>query len=194
MIKIKGYELFFKDEDYKTEWISKNSDLLCNGCERLLSDNYLNTQVKLPKMKSDFLALMYGGVTICSTDFKNFVEKNNYKNNDFIKLDNYSDRYIFQCKNVISIDKELIDFTDVCDVCNEPISITSKKRMVMVEKKRYSKIVNQNIENNFYITDVAFGSKLQKAPILICSENVLINLKKEGIKGLTTIPIVDLEL
>ena len=49
MMKIKAYECYPQQEDYKADWIKKEDydKVLCNKCNRILINDYFNENLKI---------------------------------------------------------------------------------------------------------------------------------------------------
>ena len=192
MIEIKGYLLYSQQEDYKTKWIKPEdySKVLCSNCKRILVENYFNNDVKVQKMKNDFLLVADGGNIFVSDRVRQFISDHNYQGVEMIKLDSMDETYKFMCCNFIEVKKELLDYSDKCEMCGEYISISAGKYFQTIKKKLYSTWIDVKVDDGFYFTDIKLGEHTQKAHDFLIGIETYNKMKRAKLKGFITIPLI----
>lgn len=176
-----GYCLYGQDND--TYMIDEGSSLtVCPKCGFLKDFDYHNPLYKIKKKTYDF-SHPYDFGNVVSLKFKEFCIRENYKNILFKEFERSFGFFQFYAKGIVEFDAERTgtEFKNYCEVCGnheEAIGVTPP---FLKDAKR--------LEDGFYRTDLLFGSKNAKSPIVIVGPDTCGKLKKEKMKGLTYVPI-----
>jgi hypothetical protein len=138
----------------------------------------INPNFKLVKKNFD-ISYTYDGYLIVSKKFKQFCEQIRYSNIVFIQLPkepNFFCTYI-EKEIILNYEKRNVKFITLCDVC---------KRYAEVIGATPSYLDNENslMYNEFYRSNIDFGSFERKYPLIILNNEMAIELSKQKFKGL----------
>ncbi|MEM5948985.1 hypothetical protein WKV44_10600 [Spirochaetia bacterium 38H-sp] len=192
MMEILGYVLYPGQEDYKTRWIKEEDydEVVCEECHSLLVDDYFNDDVKLQKMKYDFLWVADGANIFVTEKVKQFIIDNGYTGIELRPLRTMEGVYNLKCNNLITIEKELLDYGKKCNKCGEYTSITTGQYSIFYKNKWYYTYVKEKVKDGFFITDLKFGEHTYKSPELIIGTETYKKMKKAHLKGFIAAPLV----
>ena len=146
----------------------------CNKCGFRTDFRFSNLKFKLKRKTLDFSST-YDGVTIVSLKFKEFCHRYGYKNLKFIELPKSPMFYQFYVEgNICNYNANLKK--NLCTACNQFESIIGPS--FNLEE------VNEPLNDGFYHSDLWFGSRNEKSPIIIISPKTKMLMAKEGFKNI----------
>jgi len=139
--------------------------------------NYLPNNFKISRnAKSDFL-ITYEGINLVTKNVIEFCKKNRYTNIEFIRLPN-DDRYYWMKPHAdVEFDfkrrgTEFLWYSKKCKGYREIIGADP----VCLKK-------NKPLGDNFYRTDLSFGSIDGKHPLILMGTETFNKIKKSGLRG-----------
>ena len=157
----------------------------CSGCGRLLNPKVFNPKFKIGKARCyDYLAAMHDGEDIVSLKFKEFCERWNYKNIEFVEIPSEPNWFLFRPKQILEFDsvKAGIKFENFCSVCKRYYDVYGLMKVIL-------KNISHPIEDGFFRTDLEFAWGDKLSPRIIIGINTFEHLKKENFRGLSIRPI-----
>lgn len=175
---VTSYCLYGQDND---SWMlddGKPSDgLRCPKCGLLTDFNYSNPFYKLKKSTYDYSHPYDIGI-IVSTKFKEFCVRENYSNIEFKELERSPGFFQFYAKRILKVDAQRsgTTFSKYCDVCKNYEEVIGSNPLYLQ--------TNSKVDEGFYRTDLIFGSRNGKNPIIIIDPSLQQKLKREKLKGL----------
>jgi hypothetical protein len=178
-----GYILIGQDNDsfmFDNE-VNPDADK-CSSCGYIIDFDYYNPFFKVKRRVYD-LSHPYDIGTIVSLRFKEFCERNSYLGLRFKSFERDPDFFQLHADNIIHLapGKRGTTFTDYCTTCkNYKEVIGATPSFLMIEKE---------IEDGIYRSDLLFGSGNRKGSILLTGNKTKDKLEKEKMKGLTFIPV-----
>lgn len=179
-----GHCLYGQDNDsYMIE--DETALEICPKCKYLKDFNYHNPFYKIKNKSYDF-SHPYDIGSIVSLKFKEFCLRENYEGIIFKEFEKSFGFYQFIPKNILEFDDSRTGthFKNYCEVCKN-------YEEVIGANPAYIKNIFKELEDGFYRTDLLFGSKSNKNPLIIVAPKTHAKLKKERMKGLVFKPITD---
>ena len=174
-----GYELFgWDNKSHMTGSCEKLFPELihiprCKFCGYRTDYRYNNPEFILKRKGFDFSST-YDGIEIVSLRFKQFCEKNLYKNLVFIPLlkdPNYFQLYIQD--NIIEYIAQRSE--NLCSSCGRYESVIGPT--INLDN------INEPLKDGFYKSDLWFASGNEKSPITIIAPETFRKMKTEKFKG-----------
>jgi len=178
-----GYRLDGQDND---SWMLEDgeppSELKCPKCGLLNDFNYINPFYKIKKKTYDY-SHPYDVGGVVSMKFKEFCIREKYHNILFRELEWSPGFFALYTTKIIEFDSQRsgTTFTKYCDVCQNFEEVIGSNPSFLKN--------SSELEDGFYRTDLIFGSKNAKNPILIVGVETQEKLKREKFKGLVFKPI-----
>jgi hypothetical protein len=147
---------------------------ICDKCGYRTDYRYNNVYFKLTRKTYEF-SYTYDGVMIVSLRFKEFCDRNGYDNLRFIELER-SFGFFQMCvtNNVVPYKATLKE--KLCDKCGQYEEIIGPS----IDEQK----VHEPLKDQFYQSDLWFGSGNAKSPVLIVGEATKERLKKEKFKNI----------
>jgi hypothetical protein len=178
-----GYNLYGPDND---SYMSASCDNIleeldnvptCNGCGYRTDYTYANNNFKIKKRNYD-ISYTYDGVCIVSLTFKEFCKKNKYSNIIFKELPREEKFYQFIVENELEFDytrreTKLINYCESCGFYENVIGSIPT----------FLKDIINPLDDGFYRSDLLFGSRNEKSPLIIISPFTKELLDNEKLKG-----------
>ena len=169
-----GYVLSPKDN--KKIMLSNIELSPCDKFSNIYSINKIDPNFRM-RSKSD-ISYTYDGFVIVSYRFKIFCEEHCYIGVEFIPLPNAVNFFWFKVNNIIEYDSErrdtqFINYNKDCDGYEEIIGATP----AFIKS-------NQPLTDNFFRTDICFGSFSGKSALYIVGEITKNKLLSAGFKEL----------
>ena len=146
----------------------------CDKCGYRTDFRYTNKDFVLKRKTMDFSST-YDGITIVSLKFKEFCNRNGYKNLEFIELPRTPNFFQFHVNgNIIEYNAGLKE--NFCETCGQYESI------VAPSMKREN--ITEQLSDGFYQSDLWFASGNEKSPIIIISPTTREKFKTEKFKNI----------
>ncbi len=175
-----GFTLIGQDNDsFFLEHETQLIESTCRECGCLLDFvNYFNPSFRIKKKTYDFSAT-YDLRYIVSLKFKEFCVREGYKNIKFKSFEREPGFFQFLPCEIVEFDSERrkTEFIDYCEVCNN-------YKEVIGAIPAFLKIGTKKLTDGFYRTDLLFGVKNRKQPLIIVAPETYEKLKREKFKGL----------
>jgi hypothetical protein len=158
---------------------------ICNCLDFVKNRQFhLNPNFKLTKKAYD-ISYTYDSYLIVSDRFKQFCIENKYFGLSFFEIPNYKAKFLMLVTNIVKFDTDrrgtnFIEFNSDCKEYSEVVGATP----VCLKD-------NSVLTDGFYRTDIEFGRKYAKAPIIIAGSDTGVKLKAQKFKGLTLEKILD---
>lgn len=178
-----GYCLYGQDND---SWMLENGEppqeLKCQKCGLLIDFDYSNPFYRIKRKTYDY-SHPYDIGNIVSAKFKEFCIREGYKDIVFKEFERSLGFFQFYASKVLKfdIDRSGTSLSKYCEVC---------KNYEEVIGSTPSFLSNQAVlDEGFYRTDLLFGSRNAKNPIIIIDPLTHQKIKREKIKGLFFKPI-----
>lgn len=178
-----GYVLNGSDNDSFMIGDEKHIEVpCCLKCGYLLDFNYHNPFYRIKRKVYDY-SHPYDIGNIVSLKFKEFCIREEYKNIVFKEFERETNFFQLIVNNVIKFDfdRGKTRFKNFCDVC-----LNYEEAIITFI---YLKNTFKELDNGFYRTDLVFGAKNKKNPLIIVDSNTYQKLKREKMKGLFFEPI-----
>jgi len=174
---ILGYSISGPDNDsyLNEELYGKN---ICECLKYIRNrENYISPELTIKKTKYDF-SYTYDSATIVSQIFKDFCEKENFKNIEFHQLKRQKGFYLFKVNRIIKFDSKrrktkFLEYNESCDEYNEVIGATP----ICLKE-------NKELKTGFFRTDIEFGRGYAKGYDILVDIGTFEKMKKEKLKGL----------
>lgn len=155
----------------------------CNKYKNIYEINFLPDNFLLPRGKKDFYETL-DGFFLVSEKVKEFCDYYQYKNLEFVPLPN-SNYYWFKSENILKYDIKTrgTRFLNHSEECNGYLEIVGATPVCLIDKKP--------IGDNFFRTDVFFGGKNGKSPLLCIGIETFSKIKDYTLSGLHFQKILD---
>jgi hypothetical protein len=176
---ILGYTLFGYDNDsYMLNDDENLESPTCQECGFLLDFNYHNPFFKIKRKQHD-LSHPYDMGFIVSLKFKEFIEREGYSGIECKKFELEPNFYQLIVKRKVIFDHERreVQFKNYCIFC-------SNYEEAIGADPAFLKNIHSELEDGFYRSDLLFGSKNHKSPVLIVGIETQKKMKREKLKGL----------
>ena len=174
-----GYLITWPDNDSYmfSSWV--NNLEKCPKCGYFTDFFDVSPDFKVTKRMYD-ISYTYDDYCIVSRKFKEFCQRFNYSNINFIKLPNDKDFFFFLPNETLSFDsnKRNIRFENLCSYCNNYESVVGATPCFL-------KNTSKPVSDNFYKTDILFGSGNEKSPLIIIGKETAERLKKEKFNNIS---------
>jgi hypothetical protein len=170
-----AYSVYGQDNDSYIDSQKKR----CKVCGAKIEFD-INTNITLNNTTYD-MSYTLDGYMIVSKRIKDFCEKENLKNIEFHCLDNFSDFFCLKVTKVLNFDfeKRKTRFLNKCDSCGTYEEVIGATPAFLL-------LNNKEIKNGIYRTDIEFGHKSSRHPLIIFGTNTykkLLILKVRGLDG-----------
>lgn len=154
----------------------------CTKYRNIYDTNKIDPEFRVFKKKD--ITETYDGYKIVSNRFKLFCETEGYENLEFISLSTPG-FYWFKVNNIINYDgkargTQFINYSEYCNGYEEIIGATP----ACLKNKSI-------IPDNFFRTDICFGSYHRKSPLYIIGQETKNKLKAAGFKEIYFEKILD---
>lgn len=178
-----GYCLYGQDND---TWMLEDGEpppeLKCSRCGLLVDFDYSNSFYRM--RKSYDYSHPYDIGNIVSSKFKEFCAREGYENIVFKEFERSPGFFQFYATKIVKFDAKRsgTSLSKYCETC-----------------KNYEEVIGSNppflenqtvLDKGFYRTDLLFGSKNAKNPIIIVDPLTHQKIKREKMKGLVFRPII----
>lgn len=169
-----GDAFFFEDRE---------SSIFCPICGTLLDKNFLPTGVR-PRKKWDVCS-SYENRTIVTERFKTWCEAHHFDGLVFRQVCMLPPYYVFEPSKVLRFDPRRARFDNKCKACGNYESVVIAGPLTLLE-------VSTPIEDGFYRTDIEFGSRWEKSPLIIVGIRTKDLIKQEKFRLVEFEPIESL--
>jgi hypothetical protein len=166
---------------------------LCTSCGYPLDFLSFNPDYQLRKREVDYrhdgyyvagadISSTYDHRVIVSKRFRDFCLNAEYKGLAFNEFLNDKQHFHFAVKKLVKFDalRRGTLFERLCKACNNYESVVGATPSYLLRSSRLS--------DNFYRTDLLFGSQDRKSPDIIVGGETKLKLESAGLKGLTFLP------
>ncbi len=172
-----GYNLSGPDNDSHMYYHAAGLPV-CPQCGYKMNSEYINPDLRIKRRKYDF-SFTYDNCAIVSLKFKEFCIRNGYSEIEFQKLPADSAFFLLAIRNVLDFDVEKANtrFLKFCPACNRYESVVGIAPFCL-------KNIHMPLEDNFYRTNLEFGSGNEKNPGIIVGVDTYSKLKREQFTGL----------
>lgn len=163
-----------------------NNDALLNYCSRcgLITnrDEAIAASIESFRLKKKnySLSFCWDGPAIASERFVEIVIKNDFKGLSFIHLPNSEGYYLTKFDHLLHYDFSYNPFLflkEKCSLCGQWYEVAKVRPIKIIDSDELKMETA-----NFYRTDLEYGEKVRRAPLLLATENIPSVLKKEKIK------------
>lgn len=146
----------------------------CAVCGYRTDYRYTNIDFKIRRKTFD-ISSTYDGVTIVSLKFKEFCTRYGYDNLEFVSLPKSPNFFQFYIKgNILPFNAGTKE--NLCQTCGQYESIVAP---VMILD-----CIKEPLQDGFYQSDLWFGSRNEKSPIMIISPVTKEKMNREGFKNI----------
>jgi hypothetical protein len=170
--------------DIKTTMFANVKLAECARFSNIYDLNLFDVNFRM-RNKTYGISSTYDGFVIVSEKFKRFCETESYLGLEFINLPNAPGFYWFKTNNILEFDSNeretrFIDYNDDCKGYEEIIGATPA-----CLKSKFP------IGNNFFRTDICFGSSAGKSPLYLTGEVTKKKLEEVGFKEIYFEEVLD---
>jgi hypothetical protein len=183
-MKVLGFSIYPADNNSYM-----NSDQhRVNICECLdfIKNRQLNLNPNFQLIKKSYdISYTYDSYLIVSNRFKQFCLENKYSGVSFYPIPNYETKFLLLVTNVVKFDtaRRKTKFSKFNSVCNEYHEVIGATPVCLEESSVLS--------DNFFRTDIEFGSGYAKAPIVLVGYDTGLKLKAKKFKGIYLAEILE---
>jgi hypothetical protein len=168
-----GEAFFFED---------RSAAIFCPICGTLLARNFLPNSVR-PKKKWDICST-YENRKIVTQNFKEWCERFGFTGLQFRQVCDSPPYYHFWPSRELSFDSKRAhtQFMNRCVRCGNYESVIGASPLGLID-------VSQPIDNGFFRTDLEFGSRWEKSPLIIVGIGTKELMEQEGFERIHFEPV-----
>ncbi len=168
-----GHAFFFED---------RRSPIFCPICGTLLEKNYLPTDIK-PGKRWDVLCT-YENRKLVNERFKQWCERQEFEQLRFRQVCEEPAYYLFEPLRVVNFDpiRAKTRFVNKCARCGNYESVVGTSPPGLLN-------VSEPIQDGFLRTDLEFGSRWEKSPIIVVGTRTRDIMKQEKFRLIDFEPI-----
>ncbi|WP_422350206.1 hypothetical protein [Flagellimonas sp.] len=154
-------------------------------CDDLVLNNEKAVSSDFKIKKKLDVSYTYDGYLIVSERFKEFVQTEKITDVNFYGLPASPGYYLFTAKNILEFDalRRRVKFSKPCEVCNQSLEVIGSSPVCLKQ--------NEVIKRGIFRSDVEFGEKNNKFPIIIIGIDTHSKLMASGMTGIDSHEILD---
>ncbi len=137
-----------------------------------------NSFYRQPRKRRSDLLCTYDDALIATRSFRDFCEKNEYRDVKFLEFRNDPDHFHFQAQKIVTFNAKRrgTKFIAYCPVCENYESVIGADPAYLE--------VEEPLADGFYRTDILFGPKNAKGPQLLVGCETKTKIEAAKLKGM----------